>query len=99
MAEIHDQLRADLAELRRQLETTPNLDAASRNLIERVTTDVERLLASENSSVTVNTNVAVSHRGSLAGRLAQATKQFEATHPTLAGTIGSIADALAQMGI
>lgn len=100
MTEQHEQLRADLDELRRQLEATPSLDAASRSLIERTIADVEKVLADQNSGRTVGTEGArPTGRGSLAGRLAEAAKRFEATHPTLSGTVGGIIDALAQMGI
>lgn len=96
MAEEHEQLRADVAELRRQLETTTNLDSGSRALIERVVADVERILAGEDIRPGAT---AARGRGSLTGRLAEAAKRFEATHPTLSGTVGSVIDALAQMGI
>lgn len=100
MTEQHEQLRADLDELRRQLEATPSLDAASRSLIERTIADVEKVLADQNSGRTAATDGArPTGRGSLAGRLAEAAKRFEATHPTLSGTVGGIIDALAQMGI
>jgi hypothetical protein len=36
---------------------------------------------------------------SIAQRLATAEHEFEATHPTLAGIVGSVIDALARMGI
>ena len=35
----------------------------------------------------------------LARRLADATGEFEASHPVLAGTVGSLIEALARMGI
>ncbi len=99
MAEIHDRLHADLAELQRQLEAASSIDPTSRALIERVIADVAPILASENASTSIVARAAPSRRGSLAARLSQAAKQFEVTHPTLAGTLGSVIDALAQMGI
>lgn len=99
MAEEHKQLRADVAELRRQLETTPNLDSGSRALIERVVADVERILAGEDVRHHASEGAAAPGRGSLAARMAEVAKRFEATHPTLSGTVGSVIDALAQMGI
>lgn len=100
MAEQHEQLQADLAELRRQLETTPNIDSASRSLIERTIADVEKVLADQRTGSLAGTgSTGQAGRGSLAGRLAEAAKRFEATHPTLSGTVGGIIDALAQMGI
>jgi len=93
MAELHDRLRADLAELQRQLATESSVDPTSRALIERVIADVEPILSSERA------DASPTGRGSLAARLSQAAKRFEISHPTLAGTLGSIIDALAQMGI
>ena len=36
---------------------------------------------------------------SIAERLREAARHFEVSHPTLSGTIGQLADILAQMGI
>ena len=43
--------------------------------------------------------IIVNVNGFFSERLGEATREFEASHSTLLGTIGSVIDALAQMGI
>lgn len=91
-------LRETLAELHRQLEAAQSLDADSQVMLRQVTADIEQALA-RGGGAGQSLERESGRRGSLAGRLADATRGFESTHPMLSGAIGSVVDALAQMGI
>jgi len=93
-------LRGTLAELHRQLEAAGSLDADSQALMRQVMVDIEQALSrGEAAGQQPPAEDASARRGSLARRLADAARGFESTHPTLSGAIGSVVDALAQMGI
>lgn len=98
MADDRQELRATLTELHRQLEAAENLDPESETLLRQVMADIEQALSQRASAVEAAPAKA-STRRSLARRLADATRGFEATHPTLSAAIGGVVDALAQIGI
>ena len=56
-------------------------------------------LSDASSPAVVTSGPADPRQTSLAARLADAEREFEATHPTLSGIVGSIIDALGRMGI
>jgi hypothetical protein len=91
-------LRTTLAELHTQLEAARSLDADSQAMMRQVMNDIEQALARGGEA---KQRLAAQHaqRGSLVGRLAAAARGFESTHPMLSGAVGSVIDALAQMGI
>ena len=69
--------------------------------LETALADIHRLLdqgAAERSG-TAGAEPAGEHEESIVQRLAAAERHFEQTHPTLAGVLGSVIDALARMGI
>jgi Domain of unknown function (DUF4404) len=91
MAEDRARLQQLLAELRTQLAESTSVDAKTRARLEATITDTERALSGQPP-----------RRGAgepLTERLGEAAGDFEATHPTLSGTLGSIIDALGRMGI
>jgi uncharacterized small protein (DUF1192 family) len=101
MAEQSQQLRTTLVELHDQLAHTREITPEVRAMLAGLASEIERLLAEQRSGQP--SSAAATSRGgqheSLIARLGEAARDFEDTHPTLAGTIGSIIDALGQMGI
>ena len=100
MPDEHENLRVTLAELHRQLAAARHLDEGSQALMRQVMADIEQALArGEAAGQAMLAEGAPTRRGSLARRLTEAARGFESTHPMLSGAIGSVVDALAQMGI
>ena len=107
MAEHSEQLQATLVELHDQLAHTREITPELRKLLAGLATDIERILSDEvladaatgHSPLAGGSSSRVVQRESLIARLGDAAREFEDTHPTLAGTIGSIIDALGQMGV
>jgi hypothetical protein len=90
MADDRSQLQATLDDLRVQLHSSGiTRDAAER--LQKLIKEAEQVLA--------GSHAAAGSSASLRERLANAALDFEASHPVLAGTLGSVIDALAQMGI
>jgi hypothetical protein len=82
-------LRETLSRLHEDLAAEPQLDAETARLLRNVLTDIEKLLGEQDD---------VEHE-TLASRLAEATADFESSHPRLTATVGQLADALSGMGI
>jgi hypothetical protein len=103
MSDAQQNLRSSLTALRDQLHSTslPNAEISPemRALLEGVMTDIDQVLRSKPSSTTPTSPAAAQKQKSLVQRLTNAEKQFEETHPTLAGIVGSLLDALSRMGI
>lgn len=94
-------LRATMAELNEQLAALGSVNPEVRARLETALADIHRLLdqgAAERSG-TVGGEPSGEHDESIVQRLAAAERHFERTHPTLAGVLGSVIDALARMGI
>jgi hypothetical protein len=102
MAENFEQLQATLVELHDQLANTRQITPELRALLAGLATDIERILADQAAGRPPSAAPAssrVGQRESLIARLSDAAREFEGTHPNLSGTIGSIIDALGQMGV
>jgi Domain of unknown function (DUF4404) len=102
MAEHSEQLRSTMAELHEQLGNTREITPELRDLLSGLAADIERILAAGRPGESTGVAAAGSRaalRASLIARLSHAAREFEGTHPTLSGTIGSIIDALGQMGV
>ncbi|MBO3274263.1 DUF4404 family protein [Pseudomonas schmalbachii] len=82
-------LREELQALRDQLERQPPLSEEERASLQTLIEDIELQLANEE---------ALSNE-SLVDGLNLAVERFEVSHPTLAGTLRSIVQTLANMGI
>lgn len=82
-------LQEELQALREQLERQPPLDADELASLQALIKDIEMQLANEEAladeTLMDNVNLAI--------------ERFEASHPTLAGTLRSIMQSLANMGI
>ena len=81
-----------LADLHLELEKTPTLDDASRELLSRLAADIRSLLDESGES-------AADARETVADSLGEAEQSFEVSHPSLAALIRGIGDILAQGGI
>ncbi|HBP0074442.1 DUF4404 family protein [Pseudomonas aeruginosa] len=84
-----ESLLRELSALREQLEQQPPLNEEQRAELELLIRDIELKLANED---TLN-------EGSLVDGVNLAVERFEVSHPTLAGTLRSIVQSLANMGI
>ncbi|WP_426778762.1 DUF4404 family protein [Pseudomonas aeruginosa] len=82
-------LLRELSALREQLEQQPPLNEEQRAELELLIRDIELKLANEDAL----------NEGSLVDGVNLAVERFEVSHPTLAGTLRSIVQSLANMGI
>jgi len=92
MSQVPDErekLQATLDALQTQLSQAKSLDPAITARLRATLADVDAALAGREPSA--------GHSPS--ERLSQVARDFEASHPTLSGAVGSIIDALARMGI
>ena len=86
------ELRDTLARLHDELGRSRQLDAGSRELLERLAGDIEALLQRDSSEPQ-------DALAALGERLRGAIERFEEEHPALTTAIGRVADALASLGI
>ncbi|MBH9398538.1 DUF4404 family protein [Pseudomonas aeruginosa] len=84
-----ESLLRELSALREQLEQQPPLNEEQRAELELLIRDIELKLANEDAR----------NEGSLVDGVNLAVERFEVSHPTLAGTLRSIVQSLANMGI
>ena len=110
MPDAAHQLRATLAELQEQLAaagpSTGELNPEVRQRLETALADIHAMLdkgGTPESQADVSQgrpgDVASGADESIVERLSAAERHFESTHPTLAGIVGSIINALSRMGI
>jgi hypothetical protein len=85
-------LRERLDELHKELEQTDSVDAEARQSLGRVLEEIQALLERPEGE-------APESHLSLSERLAEATQNFEESHPRLAEALGRVVDALANLGI
>jgi len=91
MASEHDKLRETLDQLAAQLDEMRKLDPA-------IATHLETTIAEAKSALSGRGFEPADHR-SIIQELSDAVLKYEASHPTLAGNLGSVIDALGRMGI
>ncbi|ERU64444.1 DUF4404 family protein [Pseudomonas aeruginosa] len=84
-----ESLLRELSALREQLEQQPPLNEEQRAELELLIRDIKLKLANEDAL----------NEGSLVDGVNLAVERFEVSHPTLAGTLRSIVQSLANMGI
>jgi hypothetical protein len=91
-------LETALRQLQEELHALAEIDPQVRERLERTIEEIHAELEGaavespvEEHSTPVN--------ASLADRLTETARNFEDTHPNLAGMVGSVIDALARMGI
>ena len=85
-----DALRKSLEKLQAELARAPRVDAESRELLRRLSADIDRLVAQPGSQP-----VGTPHRPGLQ----ELEARFEAEHPALAQTVRELFDALGKAGL
>jgi hypothetical protein len=85
-------LRNTLEELQRTLDEPDAVDAESRQLLGELLEDIQALLARAPEE-------RVDSDPSLLDRLAEMTRRFEKSHPSLTAAVGRVANALSNLGI
>ncbi|MEX2115174.1 MAG: DUF4404 family protein [Pirellulales bacterium] len=91
MSEQQDKLRATLDELRSQLDELRKRDPRVAEHLEATIAEAEAALAGDARPA--------EHQASISQQLSDAVRDYEASHPALAGNLGAIIDALGRMGI
>ncbi|MBI3465221.1 MAG: DUF4404 family protein [Planctomycetes bacterium] len=94
MSDAVQNLRDTLNQLHQQLEAAPDIDPEMRALLAVTVQDIHARLEGG-----ADTESDSEPPESIPDRLSEAIGHFEGSHPTLAGTLGSIIDALSRMGI
>jgi hypothetical protein len=79
-------LEEALLRLHTELQDSPQLDAESRRLLDKITADIERARGAAGGAAHVS-------------RLEELAVRFEAEHPELAARLRGIADALGRVGL
>ncbi len=101
MDDLHQRLRATLAELHQQLQQLPRDDEESGALLRAAVEEIQAKLAQAADSPAASPSATDSP--SLAEQfsepLTEGARRFEATHPTLSRVLENLIDMLAQMGI
>src|ERR1044071_2327460 len=85
------QLHKRLEELHAELQQTDSADAGKRAILQKLTGDIETLLAQREGAQ-------AHHYKSMAERLRDDIEQLEASHPQAAMLMGQVADLLANIG-
>jgi hypothetical protein len=85
---MRTQLEQTLNELHSQLAGIETLEPDERTRLQHAVEEIQKSLDQEDVSSL-----------SLAERLSEAVTQFSDTHPTVANSVGRVADMLSQMGI
>ena len=86
------QLHKRLEELHAELQQVDSVDAGERDILQKLTGDIEGLLAQPEGAPP-------HHYRGLAERLRDDIEQLEASHPRAAMLMGQVADLLARIGI
>jgi hypothetical protein len=91
MAQDHDKLHETLEALRAQLGELRKRDAQVAQHLETTIAEAEEALGGRRKRP--------DEHESMMARLSDAVREYEASHPSLAGNLGAIIDALGRMGI
>lgn len=94
-----EKLRRTLEQLHAQLPQVRQADPEVHRLLETALGDIQSALAQRSGATEASPAASPDEEGSITHQLQTAAQRFEATHPTLAGFITSVIDALGQMGI
>lgn len=92
MSDPVQRLQHTLENLQRELDRQPRMDPQVRESLQHTLDELQATLATKTAPT------AEQHE-SLLGRLRTAAEHFEEEHPQLTGTLGSIIEALRQLGI
>lgn len=104
MSQAEQQLRHALEDLQHALAAAESVDPGVRERLDRAVEEIHAALARFPESPEGGHEAASAERAtatgeSVTGQLAGVAREFEASHPTLSGMVGSVIDALARMGI
>ncbi len=107
MSEDLRKLRETIGELRSELNAMDDIDGEAEALLKNAVDDIESTLERHEAEETTaeETTDANSPESiddeepSVVDRLTDAAQEYEESHPTLSGIIGSIIDTLSRMGI
>jgi hypothetical protein len=97
MPDDTEKLRHAVHELHEALQSARDLDPQTRQLLEQTLADVRAVLATP--SEPPSESAPAPRQLPLRRQLSEAAAEFEGSHPGLAGSVRSVIDALAQMGI
>lgn len=86
------QLIEKLKELHTELQSSSDLDSEKRELLQKLSRDIEKLLNQKEGEP-------ASGSEGLIGRLEMAALELEASHPATTVIIGKVVDLLVQFGI
>ena len=95
MTEQIEKLKATLAQLHTELEQIEGAGPEGRELLRGVLTDIQAALEAPSGGP----QTTPAEQASIRDRLTAAAQQFEESHPTLSGMVGSLIDALGRMGV
>ena len=90
MSGEHDKLRQALEDLQAHLAELRQIDASAAANLDATIADAQSVLGSQSAGQEPHT---------VAEQFNEALLHYEASHPTLAGNLRSVIDALAQIGI
>ena len=101
MTDEAQRLRNAINELHQALQSAHGVDPDTRSLLARTVSEVREVLETQPGAAANNPDEMAERVGRLPvqRQLAKAAAEFEGSHPTLAGTVRSVIDALAQIGI
>lgn len=85
------QLQAILRNLHAELGSAESVDAESREMLQQIAQDIERIAAAPEP--------AAEEHASVTERLENAALKFESEHPKLSQVLGDIMDAFSKLGI
>jgi hypothetical protein len=91
MSEQHEELTATVKELEGELHSLQSVDDETRAILKELLDEIRVVLHEDNTEDT--------HSQSMMERLNHAAHEFEAAHPTVAGTLNRLIDGLGQIGI
>lgn len=96
MNEQLEKLQAAVQDLEQAIGDVDTLDPQARQALEQAARDIQQALAGSSEPAVTALSVTAP---SVTERLQEAARQFETSHPTLAGVLERIVDALGQLGI
>ena len=99
MSEDREKLRSTIDELHTELSSMEHVDEDMRELLAGAVRDIHGVLNEDDDQGTGLQADDTQEPGSVVHRLAEAAKDYEESHPTLSGILGSIVDTLSRMGI
>lgn len=95
MPDRAEELRAALKQLHSQLQSVGTVDPEVRKLLQKADQEIHAVLAAPQGGSPPSKQA----HAPIIDRLTEAAQHFEMSHPTVAGAVQRLIDALSQMGI